>query len=180
MDELIDIVDQKGNYIGKTCWKSEAHKYGYYHNTAHVWLYTLDKKILLQKRALTKKVYPGIWDISVAGHVSAGEKIKIAAIREAKEEIDFIIKPEKLHKIYVRRHQFRHKNGIIDNEFHHVFISELTDSIDNLRIQKLEVDEVKLFDLAILNKTNKHKDILLPEYQNYYSFVYNKIKDILT
>ena len=179
MDELIDIVDRKGNYTGKTCWKSEAHKYGYYHITAHVWLYTLDKKILLQKRALTKKVYPGIWDISVAGHVSAGEKIEIAAIREAKEEINFIIKPEKLHKIDIRRHKVTHRNGIIDNEFHHVFISELTDHIENLRIQKLEVDDVKLFDLTILNEISKHEGILLPEYQNYYSFVYNKIKDIL-
>ena len=86
MDELIDILDNNGNYTGKTCLKSEAHEYGYFHPTVHIWLYTSDKKILLQKRAATKKVFPGLWDISVAGHVATGEKIEIAAIREIKAE----------------------------------------------------------------------------------------------
>mgnify|MGYP001471383996 CR=1 FL=1 len=91
MDELIDIVDENGNYTGKTCLKSEAHKNGYFHPTIHIWLYTPDQQILLQKRALTKKVFPGLWDISVAGHIAAGEDIKIAAIIEIKEEIGFDI-----------------------------------------------------------------------------------------
>lgn len=175
MDELIDIVDKNGNYTGKTCLKSEAHKFGYFHPTVHIWIYTANQKILLQKRALTKKVFPGLWDISVAGHVGAGEIIEEAAIREVQEEIGFKILPEKLYKTGTRVHQVNHPNGIIDNEFHHVFIAELTVPITELVIQKSEVAQLKLFDLTILKNTSSYENILLPEYSQYYEFVLDAI-----
>lgn len=179
MDELIDIVDDNGNYTGKTCLKSEAHKFGYFHPTIHVWLYTSNQKILLQKRALTKKVFPGLWDISVAGHVAAGEKIEIAALREVKEEIGYEILPKNLQKIGTRKHMVNHKNGIIDNEFHHVFIAELTIPIEHLTLQKEEVAELKLFDLETILHTKNYDNLLLPQYQDYYSFVHKQIVDAL-
>jgi len=175
MDELIDIVDENGNYTGKTCLKSEAHKYGYFHPTIHVWLYTSDKKILLQKRALTKKVFPGLWDISVAGHIAAGEDIITGALREVKEEIGFDILPENLHKIGTRKHMVNHPNGIIDNEFHHVFITELTIPAEELTLQEEEVAELKLFDLKTILHTKDYENFLLPQYQEYYSFVHKQI-----
>ncbi|MDO6676363.1 NUDIX domain-containing protein [Tenacibaculum sp. 1_MG-2023] len=180
MDELIDIVDENGNYTGKTCLKSEAHKHGYFHPTIHVWLYTSDYKILLQKRALTKKVFPGLWDISVAGHIAAGENIKIAAVREVKEEIDFDILPENLHKIGTRKHMVNHPNGIIDNEFHHVFIAELSTPIEELTLQQEEVAALKLFSLETILHTKNYENLLLPQYQDYYSFVHKHILNILT
>jgi len=180
MDELIDIVDEHGNYTGKTCLKSEAHKYGYFHPTIHVWLYTSDKQILLQKRALTKKVFPGMWDISVAGHIAAGEDVKIGAIREVKEEIGFDILSENLFKIGTRKHMVNHTNGIIDNEFHHVFITELTVPFETLTLQKEEVEELKLFNLDVILHTKDYENLLLPQYQDYYSFVYNQIINSLT
>lgn len=175
MDELIDIVDENGKYTGKTCLKSEAHKNGYFHPTIHVWLYTKDQQILLQKRALTKKVFPGLWDISVAGHIAAGEEIALAALREVSEEIGFEIQLENLDKIGTRKHMVNHPNGIIDNEFHHVYISELTTGIDRLVIQEEEVDELKLFPLETLLNTKHLENVLLPKYHNYYAFVYDKI-----
>lgn len=175
MDELIDILDQQGNYTGKTCLKSEAHKFGYFHPTVHIWIYTSDEKILLQKRALTKKVSPGLWDISVAGHVAAGENIENAAIREVYEEIGLTITPEQLYKIGTRKHMINHVNGIIDNEFHHVFIAKLTVPINNLTMQKEEVEALKLFELKTLLNTKKLTNTLLPEYHDYYSSVYYKI-----
>lgn len=175
MDELIDIVDENGNYTGKTCLKSEAHKHGYFHPTIHVWLYTSNKQILLQKRAPTKKVFPGLWDISVAGHIAAGENIKIAAVREIKEEIGFDVLPENLHKIGTRKHMVNHSNGIIDNEFHHVFIAELTVPVQELKLQEEEVADLKLFSLETILHTKNYENLLLPQYQDYYSFVHSQI-----
>ncbi len=174
-DELIDIVDENGNYTGKTCLKSEAHQKGYFHPTIHVWLYTTNNKILLQKRALSKKVFPGLWDISVAGHIAAGEAIEVAALREVKEEIGLAILPKNLQKIGTRKHMVKHPNGIIDNEFHHVFIAELTVSIEELTLQEEEVAELKLFDLKSILHTKDYTNFLLPQYQDYYSFVYEQI-----
>jgi 8-oxo-dGTP pyrophosphatase MutT (NUDIX family) len=41
----------------------------------------------LQKRPLNKLVQPGKWDTAVGGHVSRGEDIQQALLREASEEI---------------------------------------------------------------------------------------------
>ena len=99
MDEVIDILTPEGKPTGKTALKSEAHKKGWYHATVHIWLFTTSKKILLQKRALTKKIFPGLWDISVAGHIGAGESVLNAAKREVFEEIGLELSEEDLIKM---------------------------------------------------------------------------------
>ena len=87
MEEYLDILDSFGNATGKTVLKSEAHKQGWFHNTAHVWFYTNDCEILLSQRAASKSIFPLLWDVSVAGHIDAGESIINGAIRETEEEI---------------------------------------------------------------------------------------------
>ena len=49
MDEFIDILTPDGKPTGKIALKSEAHKNGWFHATVHIWLHTIDEKILLQK-----------------------------------------------------------------------------------------------------------------------------------
>ena len=117
MDELIDILTSEGMPTGKTALKSEAHKNGWFHATVHIWIYTKENKILLQKRAMTKKVFPGLWDISVAGHIGAGESILDGAQREVNEELGIDISKADLTKIGTRTHQVSHPNGIQDNGF---------------------------------------------------------------
>ena len=114
MYELIDILTPEGIATGKTALKSEAHKNRLFHATEHIWLFTSDRKVLLQKRAFTKKVFPGIWDISVAGHIGAGEEIIEGAKREVFEEIGLKIQDKDLIKIGNRIHQVTHENGIQD------------------------------------------------------------------
>ena len=94
---------------------------------------------------------------------------------EIKEEIGFDILSENLHKIGTRKHMVNHPNGIIDNEFHHVFIAELTVSVEDLTLQEEEVAELKLFPLETILHTKDYKNVLLPQYQDYYSFVHNQI-----
>ncbi|APZ47867.1 hydrolase [Polaribacter reichenbachii] len=175
MDERIDILTPDGKPTGKTALKSEAHKNGWFHATVHIWLFTSDEKILLQKRAMTKKVFPGLWDISVAGHIAAGETVLTSAKREVLEEIGLNLKENELIKIGTRIHQVSHPNGIQDNEHHHVFIAELKKPIETLTIQKEEVDAIKLYDLSILTETEKFENVLLSRFHNYYCDVYSKI-----
>lgn len=175
MDEVIDILDTQGNYTGKTCLKSIAHQKGYFHLTVHIWIFTKDKKILLQKRAPTKKVFPNLWDISVAGHIVAGEKIEKAALREVYEEIGLVLYEKDLIKIGIRKHEVSHDNGIQDNEFHHVFIAELKKDMNTLIIQEDEVAALQLYDLDILKKTKNLENVLLPRFHDYYCNVYDKI-----
>jgi len=179
MDEFIDILTAEGKPTGKIALKSEANKNGWFHATAHIWFFTSDNQILLQKRALTKKVFPGIWDISVAGHIAAGEEILQGAKREILEEIGLELQEKDLIKIGTRIHQVSHENGIQDNEYHHVFIAKLNVSIDNLTMQKEEVAGLELWDLNVLKRTKNLKNVLLPRFHEYYSFVYEQIQSYL-
>jgi isopentenyldiphosphate isomerase len=175
MDELIDILTLEGKSTGKTALKSEAHKNGWFHATVHIWFFTSDEKILLQKRALTKKVFPGIWDISVAGHIGAGEEIIEGAKREVFEEIGLQLEEKDFTKIGTRVHQVKHENGIQDNEHHHVFIAELKVPISALTMQEEEVAGLELWDLSVLKDTKNLENVLLPQFHEYYVSVYDKI-----
>lgn len=179
MDELIDILTPDGKSTGKTALKSEAHKNGWFHATVHIWLFTSDEKILLQKRALTKKVFPGLWDISVAGHIGAGESVLSSAKREVFEEIGLELQDADFIKIGTRVHRVSHANGIQDNEHHHVFIAELKVPVSELKIQTEEVAAIKLFDLTILKDTKNLENVLLSRFHSYYVSVYDEISQRL-
>ncbi|MBR9914472.1 MAG: NUDIX domain-containing protein [Algicola sp.] len=162
MEELIDIVDHQGNPTGHSAPKTEIHALGHYHNTAHVWIYNAAAEILLQQRAATKTICPLLWDVSVAGHVDAGETIKAAAIREAREEIGIIMDSSELKKIGTFKCFQSYPNGIKDNEFHHTFIAKTNLTIRDMVIQKEEVEALKFVSIPLFNellknsKTNNH------------------------
>ena len=58
-----------------------------------------DNKILLQKRK-GSKLWPGYYALP-AGHIDEGENQYDALVREAKEELDIVIEPEKIINSYV-------------------------------------------------------------------------------
>jgi isopentenyl-diphosphate delta-isomerase len=183
MDEYIDIVDRFGNSTGKSALKSEAHKNGWYHNTIHLWLYTKNAEILLQQRSHKKAIYPLLWDVSVAGHIDAGESFIEAALRETQEEIGLFLKPENLIKIGVKLHESIYNDGAIkDFEFHQVYIAELHKDLKNLKPQEDEVEALKLVslnefeDLLSNSETNSH---FVSTNRDYYYFVMKAIKEIL-
>ncbi len=179
MDEFIDILNTKGELTGKTALKSEAHKHGWFHQTVHVWFYTENGKILLQKRAAVKKVFPNHWDVSVAGHIGAGEKTIAAAIRETKEEIGIEITAEDLAQIGYRKDEITHPNGILDNEFKHIFLCKLQKELHELTRQVGEVDALALFDISILKDASKHGNFMVPNMNHYYDFIYEKLQEFL-
>lgn len=162
MDETIDIVDKNGLPSGETALKSVIHTKGYLHNTAHIWFYTDEGQILLAQRAASKSIYPLLWDVSVAGHIDAGESIENGAIREIKEEIGLKIKQTDLEKIGVFECFQSYPNGIKDNEFHNTYIVPLRLPIASLIPQDEEVNALKLvsmydfLDLLENSKTNGH------------------------
>ena len=147
MDELVDILDSEGNFTGKTTLKSNAHREGWFHPTIHVWFYTKNGRLLIQQRAKNKDTHPLLWDVSVAGHIGAGEEIEISAIREVLEEISLTISKTELQKIGVFKSVHEHSEHLIDCEFHHTFLCELNVSLEDLRKQESEVEDLALISL---------------------------------
>lgn len=179
MDEYIDILDKTGKPLGKTALKSEVHKKGYYHNTAHIWFYTKERKILLAQRAATKPICPLLWDVSVAGHVDAGETLKQAAIREVFEEIGLEISETSLKKIGVFNCFQTYDFGVNDYEFHHTFLAELKVPLETLNYNKEEVENLKLVSFSDFNnllensQTNGH---FVKTNKPYYEYVVKAIQ----
>lgn len=183
MEEYIDIVDENGKPTGVAATKSEIHTKGHMHNTAHVWCYTSDGNILLQQRAASKAICPLLWDVSVAGHIDAGETIEQAAIREAQEEIGLCLSERHLKKIGVFKCFQSHPNGIIDNEFHNTFIAEINLNIKDLTPQKEEVEALKFVTFSEFDRLLKHSDHnnhFVATNRKYYECVLDAIKSQLT
>jgi len=182
LEEYIDIVSKTGQATGKSALKSEIHKKGHYHNTVHIWFYTIKGEILLQQRAASKAIYPLLWDVSVAGHIDAGESLKSGAVREIAEEIGLIVSEDSLNKIGVFECFKKYNNGIIDNEFHHTFLTKLDAPITRLTPQKEEVEALKLVSIntfkALLknSETNGH---FVSNNKKYYEFVLSEIQKMV-
>src|SRR5207302_643541 len=86
--EYLDIFDDNLEHIGIVS-REEAHKRGHWHQSFHCWLIRRDngcQYVLFQQRGPQKKVYPGKYDITAAGHLTAGETEK-NGIRELNEEL---------------------------------------------------------------------------------------------
>ncbi len=179
MDELIDILDSNGNYTHKTAMKSEAHAKGWFHPTVHIWFYTSKGEILIQQRSKNKDTHPLLWDVSVAGHIGAGEEIMNSAIREVQEEIGLRINEKDLEKIGVFKSIQKHSESLVDCEFHHVFLSRLKIPLNELNKQDSEVHQLSLVSYSVL-ETNileqKNWNTYVPHDIIYYKEVFNSIK----
>lgn len=182
MDELIDILTADGAPTGITAMKTEAHLKGWFHPTVHIWFYTIDGKILVQKRAKNKDTFPGLWDVSVAGHIGAGEEITTSAVREVAEEIGLPLSEKQLHKIGIFKSVQKHSNRLIDCEFHHTFLSELKMPLQSLIKQQNEVDDLKLMTLNQFKEEindSKKVNFYVPHSQAYYATILREIKNLL-
>ncbi|MGB5436116.1 MAG: NUDIX domain-containing protein [Maribacter sp.] len=179
MDELVDILDSEGNFTGKTAMKSIAHKKGLFHPTVHVWFYTKNGQVLIQQRGKDKDIHPLLWDVSVAGHVGAGEDFETSAIREISEEIGLNIYPGKLEKIGVFKSIQRHHDNLIDCEFHHTFLCELKVPLHELKKQDAEVEALDLISLIQFSEETwglAHLKKYVPHGVEYYKEIIKAIK----
>lgn len=182
MDELLDIWDENGRPTGRRALKSEAHRQGWYHPTVHIWFYTTDGRVLLQLRAADKDTFAGLWDVSVAGHIGAGESQLEGALREIGEEIGLEAKGRDLEFITVHKQSHTHPNGIVDSEFRHVYVCLLRKPLRELTPQASEVAQLKLQPLMTFAEEVwglARPGIYVPHGTDYYQTVIKAIRSRL-
>ena len=142
--ELIDVLTPEGDPTGVRKSKSEIHLRGHWHRAAHVWIVSTDGRILLQRRSPRKENNPALWDVSAAGHLSAGETSIDAAIREVHEELGLRLRADELRFMTTLRESCVLNRGTyIDNEFHDIFVVRRDVDLASLTLDPEEVAEVK-------------------------------------
>jgi isopentenyl-diphosphate delta-isomerase len=159
--ELIDVLDFAGHPTGLTKPKKEIHRDGDWHRAAHLWLITPDDRVLLQRRALSKESWPGMWDISVAGHVDAGESAHDAIVRETFEELGLRITPADLTHLGTLRYVAVLNGGSYrENEFHEVYV--VRHELDPAALV-LDADEVAEVALVTAEELERYELVPHPE-----------------
>ena len=134
--ELIDVYNAVGEKTG-CVERSKAHGDNtLLHRAAHVFVFSGDGRLLLQKRAITKRIQPGKWDASVGGHLAAGEDYLTGARRELAEELGL---PEDTPLEHLFDVSIRNE---IESEDARVFKAVSEGPFD---FQKEEIDEVRFF-----------------------------------
>ncbi len=144
MEEYIDILNENGELTGKTATKKEVHERGLWYQAVHIWIVNSNGELLIQLRGKNKKAKPNMWDISVAGHVSAGETPFQSALREIKEELGIDIQEEKLSSFGKVIQQAVLNNGTYRiNQFNTLYIIEKDIPLSEMKMQESEVQDLR-------------------------------------
>lgn len=146
MEELFDVYTREGEYLGIKE-KSFCHNGnpGCYHKPVWIWIINDKNEILVQKRAICKKNFPGYWDMPSAGHVIHGETSIMGAVRETQEELGIKTKEE----------DYRFIGECIDDDLYEIaqiYLLKLNLDISEFKLQEEEVEQVKWLSLSEFEK----------------------------
>lgn len=174
MKELLDVIDENERNTGIIKERKKIHLDGDWHKAAHLWIIK-DARILLQKRSSEKKIFPNRFDVSCAGHVSAGENYKDSIIRELKEELGIDVNEDALIFLEKRKQITKYKN-LISREIIAVFLLRYNGKMNELKIDKKEVSEVRLFTIKELRKLLKETPEMFVNDKKYFFDTLEKIE----
>jgi len=85
-NEIIQIVDADNNEKGSAP-RHEMRAKGLSHRASYILVFNSRGELFVQKRTMTKDIYPGYYDIAAGGVVLAGESYDQSAVRELAEEL---------------------------------------------------------------------------------------------
>lgn len=159
--EYLDVLDQNGVPTGQVKLRSEVHRDGDWHKSAHIWIINDNNELLIQKRSPNKDLYPNMWATSSAGHLTAGQSSIEGAMRELKEELGIDLPEDKFEYLFSVKRQS--SNGtFINKEFNDVYLVKLNLNISEVVLQEEEVSEIKFVHYKELEKlvNNRQEDIV--------------------
>lgn len=144
MEEKFDVLNEFGEFTGEMATREECHKKGLWHRAVYAFIIDDNGNVLLQKRSKNKKMWPNMWDLSVGGHVEAGEFGRQALIREVKEELGIEINDSEI-KYLVGSTSINKKDDVINKHYNECYIITKHVDISDIKVQKEEVSEVRYF-----------------------------------
>ena len=138
--ELLDVLDAVGAMTSEQKSRVDVHRDGDWHRTVHVWVVRSDGAVLLQRRASSKELEPGRLDVSVGGHLMAGE-LDIDMVREVEEELGLVLRFGSFAYLG-RAVTDRAYGSYLDKEFQDVYAVVDDTPLSQLSLPAAEVDVI--------------------------------------
>jgi isopentenyl-diphosphate delta-isomerase len=135
--ELVVLLDEQGRAVG-TADKAEVHHADTpLHLAFSVHLFDRDGRVLVTRRALTKRTFPGVWTNSCCGHPGPGEALADGVRRRVRQELGVKVTDLRL-ALPAFRYRAEH-DGVVENEMCPVFVGFVTDPVTP---DPVEVDDL--------------------------------------
>lgn len=135
LPQLYDVVDDNDQVIGQAP-KQRLHKEGFVHRGVNVLFYTKAGQVILQRRAANKNTFPNKLDVTVGGHVDAGETYEQAGLHEIFEETSLRLQASDLNFLTkIRRSNADPSTGTVSNYFSTVYAYNYEEDLSKLQIE---------------------------------------------
>ena len=136
--ELWDIYDEYRRPLGYTRARGERLAKGEFHIDAHLCLFDSMDRMLIQERQTSKLSFPGKWDLTAGGSVTAGETSRSAIERELYEEMGLRVSLDRAIPPLTLNYSWG---------FDDIYVARTTAKLSDLRLQAEEVRSARLASL---------------------------------
>jgi isopentenyl-diphosphate delta-isomerase len=128
-DELVVLVDDRGRALGTADKASVHHAQTPLHLAFSCYVFDAEGTFLTTRRALTKRVWPGVWTNSACGHPAPGESFADAIARRVDYELGMRVRDV---EVVLPDHTYRAppSHGIVEHEFCPVFVARAAGAPD--------------------------------------------------
>lgn len=152
--EMFDTFNEEMLLIGADS-RANVHAKGLWHQTFHCWIVNQSANggsgLLFQLRHKDKDTYPGLLDISCAGHLQAGESVE-DGVRELREELGLTTPFNELISCGIVAEENIISEHCVDREFNHIFILESDKLVEEYNIQISEVSGLFYINLNLFRE----------------------------
>lgn len=155
--ELLDIVNENNELTGDIVEREIVHEMGLWHREVAVIIVNKEGKMLLEKRAPTKKQSPNKWALC-AGHIEAGDIPENAIVREMKEEIGVDVSIDELEFIKPAIRDIKFNDNLYNRAFQYTYFWITDKKESEFTVQQEELTEVKFFEIQEIKNKIKSKD----------------------
>ena len=158
--EIRDLYNENKELTGETIVKGEAVPKGRYYITVVVWIQNDNGEFLIQKRSIQKDGMYG----STGGHAKTGESSIQAMMTEIREERGLKVEEKELELIY---------SGRSDRSqvFFDLYYLKKDFDIEDLVLQKVEVEFVEWYSIEKINQLAKNGLFLENHLEEFYRLI---------